>query len=614
MLANHRQVILAIVLLAIHPAFGQEETLKNLHPSHPRLFVHRGDWGVLRQLIQTDPQLGQWHAILTAQAKGMLSEKPIEHVLIGPRLLDKSRTALRRISTLAALYKLDGDKHFLERAKLEMMTAASFKDWNPSHFLDVAEMTNAMAIGYDWLYDDLSEAERATVRTAIINLGLKQGIQAFDKKTFWTKATHNWSQVCNGGLTIGALAIAQDDPALASDTISRCRVAIKPAMAAYAPDGGFGEGPGYWGYATSYTVYYLAALESALGTDFGLLDSPGFAQTGFYRIQSVGPIGKTFNYADAGEKAGTAPEMFWLSRTFGQPAFREFEIKSAQRSPSIFHLIYSLQAQRGLHAPAEHPISTANLPLDAHFTAVNVAYFRSAWNDPNALFVGIKGGDNRTNHSHLDLGSFVLDAAGHRWAVDLGGDDYNLPGYFGNKRWTYYRLINASHNTLTLDGQNQPADAKAKIIAFSSEKERSHVVIDLTDAYRTEVTKATRGLAMLNRSQILVQDEIDAKEPVSVQWSFLTPAQIEIQGQSATLTQGDAKLRLQILSPKAAMFKAESANPPLPQKQQGNVHDLTIQFAQKVQRTTIAVVITPSDAPAEIPPLTALSAWPTDTK
>ena len=59
---------------------------------------------------------------------------------------------------------------------------------------------------------------------------------------------------------------------------------------------------------------------------------------------------------------------------------------------------------------------------------------RSDWLDPSAMFVGIKAGTNRVNHSHLDLGTFVLDALGQRWAVDLGGDNYNLPGYFGNKR------------------------------------------------------------------------------------------------------------------------------------------------------------------------------------
>ena len=41
--------------------------------------------------------------------------------------------------------------------------------------------------------------------------------------------------------------------------------------------------------------------------------------------------------------------------------------------------------------------------------------------DAEALFIGFKAGDNRVNHSHLDLGTFVLDALGQRWAIDLGG-------------------------------------------------------------------------------------------------------------------------------------------------------------------------------------------------
>ena len=56
-------------------------------------------------------------------------------------------------------------------AVLEMKAVAAFPDWNPSHFLDVAEMTNALAIGYDWLYDDLTPTDRATIRAAIVEAG-----------------------------------------------------------------------------------------------------------------------------------------------------------------------------------------------------------------------------------------------------------------------------------------------------------------------------------------------------------------------------------------------------------------------------------------------------------
>ena len=74
-------------------------------------------------------------------------------MLIGPRLLTVSRTVLERVTTLALLYRLDGDPRWVARAREELLAAAGFSDWNPSHFLDVAEMCHAFAIGYDWLYD-----------------------------------------------------------------------------------------------------------------------------------------------------------------------------------------------------------------------------------------------------------------------------------------------------------------------------------------------------------------------------------------------------------------------------------------------------------------------------
>jgi hypothetical protein len=103
---------------------------------------------------------------------------------------------LRRISTLALLYRLDGDARKLARARQEMLATAALQDWHPPHFLDVAELTNAMAIGYDWLFDDLSPQDRAAIRTAIVEKGLKAGRQAFREHAWWTDTENNWTIVC----------------------------------------------------------------------------------------------------------------------------------------------------------------------------------------------------------------------------------------------------------------------------------------------------------------------------------------------------------------------------------------------------------------------------------
>src|SRR5262249_30817290 len=234
--------------------------LHSLRPSHPRLLATASELERVRQMIDSAPLARAWYAQLRKKAEKILDEPQVEYTLIGPRLLAQSRRCLDRIYTLGLLYRLDGDKRFAERAKQELFAAAAFKDWNPSHFLDVAEMTHALGIGYDWLFDMLSAEERATLRTAVVEKGLKasfmdtlpNGVRGYN---WWLRVTHNWNQVCNGGLTVGALAIADEEPELAERVIRRALDSIKLPMGSYSPDGGWDEGPAYWHYATSYTVY-----------------------------------------------------------------------------------------------------------------------------------------------------------------------------------------------------------------------------------------------------------------------------------------------------------------------------------------------------------------------
>ncbi len=586
-------------LLATGLRAPEDDVLKTLYRAHPRLYVREGDLARLKDLVRSDPRACAWYERLERDAAKMIAEPPAEHKLIGPRLLAQSRAALRRVSTLAVLYRLDGDRAKAERARREMLTVAAFPDWNPSHFLDTAEMTHAMAVGYDWLYSDLTPEERTIIRRAIVEKGLKAGLQAYRQGAWWTKAHNNWSQVCNGGMTLGALAIADEEPDLAREIITRARASIANAMERFAPDGGWEEGPGYWNYATEYTVFYLTALESALGSDFGYKAMPGFSETGLFRIRSVGPLGLTFNFADASARAGTAAQMFWLAREFRRPLYALDESLTVDNHPNIFHMVWVTDVPAGA--------TLGDLPLDAAFRGIDVAFFRSAWNDTRALFVGFKGGDNRANHSHLDLGTFVLDALGERWADDLGPDDYNLPGYFGNLRWTYYRLRTEGHNTLTLDEENQNPTAKAPLVGFLSTPERALAVADLSEAYRPKADRILRGVAVLKRRAVLVQDEIEAPRPLEAVWNFHTRARIELHGASATLKLGQAQIEAHILSPKGANFGVISANPPPPQGQQPDMHNLVIRLPG-VTRARIAVLLAPLDFSPRVT-LDPLAAW-----
>jgi len=76
---------------------------------------------------------------------------------------------------------------------------------------------------------------------------------------------------------------------------------------------------------------------------------------------------------------------------------------------------------------------------------------------------------NPVDHNDMDAGSFVFDAAGARFALDLGYDNYGLLGYFSTAtRYDYYRKSTAGHNTLQIDGANQRPCEWANFTSFNS--------------------------------------------------------------------------------------------------------------------------------------------------
>lgn len=600
------------------------DVLANLRAGHPRLLFTDAQLDAALAEAKIDPLRARLHERIIALAEEELGTQPVRRVLIGPRLLDKSRTALGRVLTCAMAFRLTKDMRFLSRAKAELFATADFADWNPSHFLDVAEMSLAFAIGYDWLHGHLSPHERARLKAAMMRHSLSFAPAAYasakptDKRVGFVTRTNNWNQVCNGGLLAAALALADEEPALARLVVGGALRSLPLAMeAAYSPDGAYPEGPGYWSYGTGYNVVAIAALESALGSDFGLSRQPGFDRTAIYRIHVESPLGGAFNYADGRASIGAQPQFTWLALRFNlsgplshcrETLGRELSQRSAGDRLMAMHAVWFPPAASEISAP---------FPLDIRFRGpAELAIFRSAWDDPRALFLGFKAGRNDVNHAHLDLGSFVLDADGVRWAHDLGPDNYNLPDYFGKARWSYYRLSNHSHNTLTPGGRLQEPTASAPIIAFGSQPARAFAVADLTRAYPGMAAQILRGVAMIDRSRVLVQDELTGAKPGTPLTSrILTSARVKLDdARHATLTQKGRTLRVEILAPEGASFRASAARPPTSAENQNDGFTaLTAEAKAESPHVRVALLLTPVGDrwhdPAVPPAITPLENW-----
>lgn len=597
------KVLLASVLIAL-PLHAEENLLTNLRAGHPRVILTPEKLAALKTTVATDETAKGYHAKLTEDAEDFLKGTPVEYALENKKLLNEARTVLKRVSTLAALHRIDGNPRYLARAKRELLSVAQFPDWNPASFLSTAEMTLAFAIGYDWLYDQLTAEERNIIRQAIVEKGLKPGLKVYQSKKGWPNATHNWNSVCNNGLIAGALAVADTDREISNAILSAAKTSLPKGFQDYAPDGGWPEGPGYWAYGTIYAIYGLASLDSALGTDWGLTASPGFSETGNFRIDMTAPSGMNFNFADAGVVTGPSSCMFWLANRYNRREFDAAERIIATKGPSAFHLVF-FNPKFSTPAATE---ALAKLPLSRQYTGVNVAVLRSK-PDKSGTYLAIKGGSNKVNHSHLDLGTFVLEHGGQRFAEELGPDEYTLPGYFGAQRWDYYRTRTEGQNTLTIGGENQGRDGKAEIFSFSDDKAKPFAVINLTDAYGPNASKVLRGVSLDDKGRVLLQDEIQLKEGAAVTWTMHTMAKVTPDAGTATLSRGKKTMKAEIVSPKGAAFALNDVTLQDPQRETPNTRKLTISLPSDTRNALVAIRFTPGDEETSTEPLLPVSAW-----
>lgn len=594
---------------------GREaDPLQGLRPGHPRLLLTDERLAKLKEDAATDELLAKCVQDVIGRAKQYLHATPPRYEKRGPRLLHVSREVLARTYTLGLAWRWTGEERYAKKAEETLSAACAFPDWNPSHFLDTAEMSHAAAVGYDWLYAFLSPASRKKIRAALVEKGLKEGLRAYEGKgAWWVRSAFNWNQVCNSGLVIGALAVADTDPGIARTLLSAATNSLPRALATYDPDGAWPEGPGYWHYATSYTAFGLAALETALGRDFGLAGRQGLERAARFPLYAAGPTGLLFNYADCGERSrrGPLPELFWLGAHYEDPwaVAEERRLLRLERA-SLLHVVWYA-------GPKEAP--SPNPPLDQCFRGpVETAFFRSAWHDPEALFLAVKAGYNRVNHGHLDLGTFVLDALGVRWFLDLGADDYNLPGYWqagrGGKRWTYFRLNSLSHNVPLLDGEGQDPGGEARMMRFHAGRERPFAILDLGSAYASRAEKVLRGAALsAGRRGVLVQDEYVLKRPCTVCFGLTTDARVEkIGDRTVLLVKNGRRLRLQVLVPEGARISTTSAERKAPEKRNKGVRRVEITFSSPGGACTCAVFFAPEwkeDPEPAIPVLRPLSRW-----
>lgn len=458
-----------------------------------------------------------------------------------------------RIITLAFLYKTTGESKYLNGAEAEMDNAASFADWNAKkHFLDTAAIARGMALGIDWLYDDINvtyngENLREKSKKALADFALYPALREYKEHycdTDWSRIGSNWNFVCNGGVLFAAAAL-MDDNVYKDDACNAASFALKSfetALKNFSDDGAWYEGANYGEYAVSYYIPAVCALSDRTGNDFGYLSADNIWAFSDFAIHMSGS-NEVFNFGDGGEALLESPELWLRSQKDGNMMYAAYRLKQLEKSTAhvnVYDLLW-YDANASL-------FNIDEVQKDMLFQSINTASFHGDYFGSESSFAALHSDRNDVTHSHLDCGSFVYDAEGVRFASDMGQDNYNLYNYWQTSskieknRWCYYRMRAEGHNTLVINPSLKPdqtVDAHCTIDRFASKTDYGFCVADITDAYRDNTYSVKRGLRFSREdNSCIIRDEIDLKTESDIFWYMHTAANVQISadGKSAVLT------------------------------------------------------------------------------
>ena len=542
--------------------------------AHPRLLLKAGEEAAIQTLINQSSEYNSTHSYIIAQANKFLTAPALVYSPDNNRILETSREAITRIFYLSYAFRMTNSTAYRVKAEEVINTVCDFPNW-VTYSLDVAEMCFAVAIGYDWLYNNLSTATKQKAREKILNYAFLTQKNA----AFWDYSS-NWNSVCISGLAMGALAILGDGTTQMDDeaeyVINRILAKNPNALNAYA-NGNYPEGPMYWSYGTTYQVMLLSGLEKIYGVDHEgvnrLIYTPGFLESAKYMQYASGTSSLFFNYSDGTNQRVPLPATMWMAKKSNNTSLLsiEKELLENRRYASNYSddvrflplaLIYGKDTSITNLSPPQQKLWYG-------YGEQPVALVRTGWSGANGKYLGVKGGTPNYSHAHMDGGTFVYDSQGLRWATDFGKESYGTiianitPSGAQNdfsqnsNRWNIFRINNISHNTLSIkrttesNWQHHKVNGKATIKTIYDTDAKRGAKFNMISllGLNNELNTMDRSVYLVNNSSLTIEDYlVNGAQPINVYWNMATTAVVQtLSSSKLRLTQGGKTVELEVL-------------------------------------------------------------------
>jgi len=585
---------ITVIPVSKFKAPAANDFLSGIQKVRPRLIHNAASWGYLKGQIAADPVLAKMFEALKASGEDLLQDPGLTRV--NGDTGGEGAKAIYRMGLLGALHYCDGDLKWQDKGAQELIGLTdkiAFRDWHPELMDNVADMVVAVSLGYDWFHASLNAQQKTELRTYLMQKGIEaleahlegeeipetakglSGGQTASKKAAPKKAPakpaddklppDSEHMAAATALLIAAVCFVDDDPEIAKKAAEAGAKVFGKGITRFAPAGVWPEGIQAGEKVMDYVAILVQSLKSAAGRDLGLSLLEGIPQFGVARMHLIGTTGQAFNFGDSAGTTSTRPWVAtWLCGVHGNPGIRAVAAAGKQAVSSAYFGQVGNALYYNPHAAGD---GTAD-SLDFSIPGGLVATLRSGW-ERTDYFVAVKGGDNEDPNAQLDIGSFVLDAGGQRWAIELGAESDRVSGFKPaadrTKRYALYLEGTLGQNTLVIDG-NQDLKAKAAVLLGDSTPEKGVAAVDMTKAYSKPAKDVHRGAMVVRGAKpyVVLQDDLLMKNSGTITWKMHTKAEIAPNGATATLTQGGKTLVASIVSPAGATFSTgtppEAAN------------------------------------------------------
>lgn len=423
-----------------------------------------------------------------------------------------------------------------------------------AHHFVARDLVLGMALLYDALYPDMSDAQRRQVRESILArvesireefLGTRMQRQPYN--------SHGW--VVWGAAAAAVSLVTEDEPrskALFLDLVPSFITSIAPWG---GDDGGYANGMGYglWDVASLITPFDV--LGDALGVD--PYKKPWLKNMPRFFTYFMPPGAPQAPFADAAEllpvyDRSTAWTIRALAQRTGDPLTRWHaqSLKDVGEGPSTLMLAADAKLPEGAPPP--------QVPNALVLNGIGWAALHSSLLDPKRVSVYFKSSPYGSyNHGHADQNAFVLQAGGESLLQGTGYYDYYDSPHF--RRW-YQATV--AHNAITFDGgKGQPIQdmtARGRIVRSTLAADADVVVGDATAAYGGQLTKALRTMVYLRPGLVIVHDVLASAQPRQWEWNLHAAQKFEGDARGARLTVGSQKVCVDVLQAPGVRFQQTS--------------------------------------------------------